>query len=47
VDLHVVRGSSWNDRQPEDLSLSHRVGVDAKQRDDLTGFRVVLTTEGK
>jgi hypothetical protein len=41
-----VRGSSWNDRLPEQLALKHRVGVDAKHRDDLTGFRVVLSNEG-
>ena len=46
MELHVVRGSSWNDRLPEQLALKHRVGLDAKQRDDLTGFRVVLATDG-
>jgi serine/threonine protein kinase/formylglycine-generating enzyme required for sulfatase activity len=46
MELHVVRGSSWNDRLPEQLALSHRVGLDAKQRDDLTSFRVVLATDG-
>src|SRR5262249_12701893 len=33
AELHLVRGSSWNDRLPEQIELKHRVGLGAKHRD--------------